>query len=344
MDGRKSIVRMSLSPSLSTRHRLRILLPTLALVWAPVVAAQKVTDIPATSDNTLYESSTGALSNGQGSLFVGVTEQELIRRTLLRFDFSGLAIDFSRVDSVTLRLTPTLVAPGAEHIPMSVHVVFRAWGEGASQAPGAGGSGTTAADGDATWIHAIKGQTMWTSPGGDYGDEVSALAVEPGSGAVFSRSSTAFIDLVRGWVEQPATNHGLLILNRNEDTPKQAVRFASRESSTAAERPVLRLHHRNAVTSTEDGPHLPEAVALDPAYPNPFNPSTGIGFRVSEVGHARVAVYDVLGREVAVLVDRVMPAGAHTLSFEAGGLPSGIYFIRLQAAGEVRTRSVTLLK
>jgi hypothetical protein len=80
------------------------------------------------------------------------------------------------------------------------------------------------------------------------------------------------------------------------------------------------------------------------SWPNPFNPKTVIRYRKSEIGRTRLAVYDVLGREVAVLVDGVMPAGQHSATFDASRLPSGVYLIRLVAGNETLTRKVTLMK
>jgi alpha-amylase len=88
-------------------------------------------------------------------------------------------------------------------------------------------------------------------------------------------------------------------------------------------------------------------IELHPAYPNPFNPSTQIGFQLSGAHMGtpvHLAIYDILGRDVAVLVDGPMPAGAHSVTFDASNLASGIYLVRLEAGGMVRTRSVSLIK
>ncbi|MDX1547900.1 MAG: alpha-amylase family glycosyl hydrolase [Rhodothermales bacterium] len=89
----------------------------------------------------------------------------------------------------------------------------------------------------------------------------------------------------------------------------------------------------------EDGA-LPAAFRLEANYPNPFNPETTIRFTVPAPGPVRLAVYDVLGREVAVLVDAVLPAGPHAAAFDAAGLPSGPYLYRLTAAGRTQTRAM----
>lgn len=88
----------------------------------------------------------------------------------------------------------------------------------------------------------------------------------------------------------------------------------------------------------------PFATALEQNYPNPFNPSTQIRFthRTSHLAH--LAVYDLLGREVAVLIDDVMPAGEHQVRFDADGLSSGVYIYRLTAGTDVVTKRMTLIK
>jgi hypothetical protein len=78
--------------------------------------------------------------------------------------------------------------------------------------------------------------------------------------------------------------------------------------------------------------------------PNPFNPSTKIDFVMPRGGRASLRVYDVQGRMVSRLVDGNLPAGPQSYRLDAAGLPSGIYLIRLSAAGRVETRRVTLLK
>lgn len=96
-------------------------------------------------------------------------------------------------------------------------------------------------------------------------------------------------------------------------------------------------------TSTEER-DAPFATALAQNFPNPFNPSTVIGFQLSVAGRARLSVYDLLGREVAVLVDDVMPAGEHSVTFDASNLASGVYVYRLIVGAEVHTKRMTLVK
>ena len=94
----------------------------------------------------------------------------------------------------------------------------------------------------------------------------------------------------------------------------------------------------------EEDIEVPTAFSLDQNYPNPFNPATAIRFAVPEAGAVRLDVFDVLGRQVAVLVDSTLPAGTHTATFEAGTLPSGLYLYRLQAGTRTETKTMMLVR
>jgi hypothetical protein len=80
------------------------------------------------------------------------------------------------------------------------------------------------------------------------------------------------------------------------------------------------------------------------AYPNPFNASTTISFSLSHSQHATISVYDLTGRRVSTLADEVMNAGEHAVTFDASGLPSGIYFARLTAGSQMQTQKMVLIK
>ncbi len=88
----------------------------------------------------------------------------------------------------------------------------------------------------------------------------------------------------------------------------------------------------------------PSAFHLFQNYPNPFNPATTIGFHLPAVSRVRLAVYDLLGRTVAVLIDDVRPAGSHAVSWNASGIASGIYFYTLHAGTFVSTKKLLLLQ
>jgi hypothetical protein len=94
----------------------------------------------------------------------------------------------------------------------------------------------------------------------------------------------------------------------------------------------------------EDEAGVPEQFVLEANYPNPFNLQTTIGFALPQTSAVRLVVYDVLGREVARLVEGTLSAGRHEVVFDASGLPTGVYLYRLQADGFVQTRRMLLVK
>ncbi|MCB2205348.1 T9SS type A sorting domain-containing protein [bacterium] len=89
---------------------------------------------------------------------------------------------------------------------------------------------------------------------------------------------------------------------------------------------------------------VPQSFGLLQNYPNPFNPSTSIAYNVPEASHVRIAVYNSLGMEVAVLVDETVAAGRYEASFDASKLSSGTYIYRMTAGDFTQTRSMTLSK
>lgn len=99
-------------------------------------------------------------------------------------------------------------------------------------------------------------------------------------------------------------------------------------------------------TQADEITDLPEKVRLYQNYPNPFNPVTTMRFELTgDHQCARLSVYDILGRRVAVLVDGELPAGVHTVPFDASGLASGVYLYRLETEGGIiRQRKMLLIK
>ena len=90
---------------------------------------------------------------------------------------------------------------------------------------------------------------------------------------------------------------------------------------------------------------LPDAFTLKPAYPNPFNPSTTIRYSIPETGLVLMKVYDLSGREVSTLMDQVMPAGYHSLSWNPQNTAAaGIYIVQVINGKEVLNQKITYLK
>ncbi|MCL5268214.1 MAG: T9SS type A sorting domain-containing protein [Bacteroidetes bacterium] len=98
-----------------------------------------------------------------------------------------------------------------------------------------------------------------------------------------------------------------------------------------------------AVAANVDSTSVLSGTALE-NYPNPFNPTTTIEFEVPSSGLVSLKVYDVLGREVATLVNSYESAGAHSVRFNGDDLASGIYFYRLTTPGVNLVRKMILMK
>ena len=100
------------------------------------------------------------------------------------------------------------------------------------------------------------------------------------------------------------------------------------------------------VTSSESREILQvkDQFKLYPNYPNPFNPSTQISFSLTEHGATTLRIYDLLGREVATLINGQLASGNHTVNFIGSGLSSGIYFVRLVQGSNTQTHTITLVK
>jgi hypothetical protein len=89
---------------------------------------------------------------------------------------------------------------------------------------------------------------------------------------------------------------------------------------------------------------IPEKYSLSQNYPNPFNPTTKIIFRLPDNAMTKLMIFDLLGREVKILINSELIAGYHEVEFNAGNLPSGIYFYRIQADGFTQTKKMILMK
>ncbi len=102
--------------------------------------------------------------------------------------------------------------------------------------------------------------------------------------------------------------------------------------------------NRTAVVQVTEAPKVVFAYKLEQNYPNPFNPSTKITFSIKEAGLVSLKVYDLLGREVATLVNERRSAGIYDVNFNAGALGSGVYFYTLTSSGFSQTKKMMLVK
>lgn len=108
---------------------------------------------------------------------------------------------------------------------------------------------------------------------------------------------------------------------------------------------ILLKYKHDPITGIEEEPEeLSKEFALYQNYPNPFNPTTKIKYQVAEAGVGTLKIYDVLGREVETLVNGELFPGDGEVTFDASGLPSGIYFYRLTSGDFSSTKKMLLLR
>jgi len=89
---------------------------------------------------------------------------------------------------------------------------------------------------------------------------------------------------------------------------------------------------------------LPGHINLRQNYPNPFNPSIRMTYSLRKAPEVTLKIYDVLGREIAVLENERKQAGEHTVVWSTEGMPSGVYFCRLVAGDFQQTKRMVLMK
>ncbi len=231
---------------MSLRRSLRLLWCGALLGASTAVRAQCAPDqllLAADRDNTLYQDDAGALSNGVGQhLFTGNTAFRGVRRALLHFD-AGVIPAGSIIGSATLWLDMSMSRAGSEDV--GLHAVSSPWGEGTSLALGQEGGGAPSTAGDATWLHGFYDTDLWIAPGGDFATAASATATVSAPGP-YSWASTAMVTDVQSWLDDPAGNHGWILVG-NEADILTAMRFGSRENSDPAAVPVLCVGLREPV-------------------------------------------------------------------------------------------------
>ncbi len=104
------------------------------------------------------------------------------------------------------------------------------------------------------------------------------------------------------------------------------------------------FQNTKSYTAVKEKSVVPTQYDLAQNFPNPFNPTTTIAYGLKNSGKVRLSVFDIMGKEVAVLVDGSQVAGSHQVQFNANNLSTGMYFYKLQTADQVFTKKMTLVK
>lgn len=100
----------------------------------------------------------------------------------------------------------------------------------------------------------------------------------------------------------------------------------------------------SSVVPVKDETPAVKSFELEQNFPNPFNPGTSINYQIPRSGHVTLKVYDIMGKEVAAIIDGYMEAGKHTAEFNASNLSSGIYYYKLQSGDMTKINKMLLLK
>jgi len=169
----------------------------------------------------------------------------------------------------------------------------------------------------------------------------SDFGMGSGSSYIFRRNETA-------WTEQ----HKITASDGAEDdrfgnavalSGEYAIVSAKHGDNSGSNRGSAYIYY-NFTTDVEVEPTNAVSFNLNQNFPNPFNPTTKIKYQIPEISFVTLKVYDVLGNEVAILVNDEKPIGGYEVEFDGTGLTSGIYFYKLQAGSFVETKKMVLMK
>jgi hypothetical protein len=180
------------------------------------------------------------------------------------------------------------------------------------------------------------------------------IVVTDRNGARFSLVSDTVVNWLNAWSDvgfriSSAVSQGPIVLSYPVAISQMQVRFGMAGGPGGFVQGLLyladiRVHYSHRASTGVAGRTYPGRVRLLQNFPNPFNPTTVVSYQLPAVSEVRLCVYDLLGREVRVLVNERKPAGDHTVRFDGSGLASGVYLYRLTAGSFVETREMVLLR
>ena len=189
--------------------------------------------------------------------------------------------------------------------------------------------------------------------------EVPARLISAGVNGTFTLGINKKVNIPDGWILEVtdhktgvttdlmendyqfdvASNHAAKNLNGSKIAPE----VATMNKAIGDDRFTFQVITGESAPVDPDN-DLPDHVALEQNYPNPFNPATVINYDIPEQSHVRLAVYDLIGRQVDLLVNETRAAGSYNITWDGSQLSSGVYIYRLETAGQTLTRQMTLIK
>ena len=201
---------------------------SLLIFLTNILTAQTVSVLPSIKDNSMFSES-GSESLGIGKIFTGQNCQGNNRRALIEFDLTTIPAD-AVVTSVILSLGAENSGANGDGV-IEIFGVTKEWGEGFSST-GSGNGGQAFAP-DATWTDAMFGTVTWDTPGGDFDPSLltSRITSENNQTISFS-SSTNFVTQAQTWINDPSSNHGIIVIGVESQTCA-AYRFGSKDIGSA---------------------------------------------------------------------------------------------------------------
>lgn len=167
-----------------------------------------------------------------------------------------------------------------------------------------------------------------------------AVATVGGSGAVYYNEMINFTNkVITGLTQNPSITLGASIVQAMNSAPK----WEDHRRMTLIGDPALMVRKANTMNAAVQ-PVTPSDFALYQNYPNPFNPSTTIRFSLPSASFVSLKVYNLIGQEVASLVNDFRASGMHSVQFNAAGLASGMYLYRIQSGQFSQTKKFVFLK
>jgi len=191
---------------------------------------------------------------------------------------------------------------------------------------------------------------------GNSGDEVNSCIIDSsgnvyvtglskGSGTDYDYATIKYSSAgAQLWVERYNGPTG------NVDEPKSIVVdgsgfvYVSGRSRSTTGFDIATIKYAQTIGIQNIGSEIPKGYSLSQNYPNPFNPKTNIGLRIADFGFVSLKVYDITGKEVALLVNQELNAGVYNVDFDASNLSSGTYFYSMETSGFRDVKKMVVVK
>lgn len=203
------------------------------------------------------------------------------------------------------------------------------------------------------WIVGDNGKVLKTTDGGASWNYITNSGINPGerSKAVF------FLDANTGWISSKDISGHAFIKNTTDGGASwtthgtfsgygsvYSICFYDAQNGWVTGFDPPSIYHFTGTTGTNDYKNSVNKFELQQNYPNPFNPTTKISYQLPVSGNVKIKVYDVLGNEVAKLVDEYKPAGSYEVEFDGKELTSGVYVYKLITGKYSATKKLVLIK